>query len=141
MIAKVRLQGTVNNTVSDQFHQARKAGNGESFWRGVAGGVADVLIVAHREKIAAGLRRAGFEIGDDDVLSEAVIVAMVAKKTEIDISSFDGEEISQKVMQYLSKIISEKIGVSVDLSLGFDAMIEGAAKSAIASGRVNQLIG
>lgn len=140
-IKTARVMGTTNNVISDEFQKAKsQKTEGETFWQGVAGGVVDVLIVAHREKIAAGLRRAGFDIGDDEPLNEKTIVTLVAKKTGIDLTSFDPDEIKSKVIAYLSKDLSERIGFDIDLSQGLGAAVDAAAAAAIASGRANKLV-
>jgi hypothetical protein len=140
MISKQRIKGTIRSKVQDAYYAAGGKKADESAWEGVAGGVVDSLILLHQEKIAAALRRAGLDVGDNDVLNEASILAMVNKKTGLDIQSFSPDAIADAVAKSISREVSERIGFDVDLTNGIDAALDDIAAKAALSGRVNKVV-
>ena len=130
MINKERVTGSLNNLIASKVAKNRDAAGFE----GVAYDIADAALVIYREKIAAGLRRAGIEFADNETIDSDAILRAVKVKTGIDLQSFDIEEIKTKVVSELSTDISERLGFDIDLKNGLQAGIDGAVAAAIKVG-------
>lgn len=135
MIKKERVKGALNQLIDSKYSELSV---GDRFDRTalerVAYDVADAAIVVYREKIAAGLRRAGLEFADDETLTTDKILDAVKAKTGIDLRSFDIEEIKEKALFELSSDISERVGFDIDLKNGLENGLDAAVDAAIARG-------
>lgn len=129
MIAKNRVVGSLNNLIDSKM-AVKDRGALES----VAYDVADAAIIIYREKVAAGLRRAGIEFRDDESITTDKILEAVKVKSGMDLASFDIEEIKTKALRELSTDISNRLGFEIDLRNGVQAGIDGAVVAAIKVG-------
>jgi uncharacterized NAD-dependent epimerase/dehydratase family protein len=135
MIYKDRVKGSLNNLIDSKYSDLSV---GDRFDRGalegVAYDVANAAILVYREKIAAGLRRAGLDVADTDDLTVDTVLAAVKAKTGVDLRSFDVDEIKDVALRELSTDISERLGFDIDLRDGLEAALDGAVEAAIAKG-------
>lgn len=138
MIKKERVHGTLSNLIDNKLSAVPKADRGErTALEGVAYDVADAAIIVYREKIAAGLRRAGLEFSDADTLTTDKIFDAIKVKSGIDLRSFDIEELKTQALKGLSTSVSEKLGFEVNLDNGVTRAIEDAVEAAIKAGGSN----
>lgn len=134
-IKKERAQASLDRLITDGNALLKKVEYVDNTsTEGIAYDIADTAIYVYRAKIAAALRRAGLEIGDEEDLNSGVILDAVRFKTGLNLQSFDVEEIKTAVIRSLSTAITERLGFEVDLKDGIEAAIENSAEAAIAAG-------
>lgn len=141
MIKKERAIGAVRSLVNDGIAKIPAAERKDrTVLESLAVDVADTAILLHRERIAAGLRRAGLDVSDTEDITFDKILDMVSKKSGYDVREFSSDGFKDAVLSQLSTDISEKLGVKVNLKNGLQAAIDGAVEDAIKNGRVNALV-
>jgi hypothetical protein len=135
MIKKSRVNASLNHLIEKNYAALNSEDRADqSLKEAAAYQIADAAIYIYREKIAAALRRAGLDIGDTDDLDTAVILEAVKVKTGVDLTSFNVNEVREKVISGLSTAMTERLGFEIDLKNGLDRAIEDAATAALAAG-------
>lgn len=141
MVAKTRVSASMRALVDEKLSKVpAPMRDDRSTLENIAVEVANIAMQAHREKIAAALRRAGMDVSDDAEISVDAITAMIKSKSGFDLQSLDLDELKTKVLSNLSTDLSERLGLEIDLKNGLEAGINQAVDSAIKSGRVGQVV-
>jgi hypothetical protein len=144
-IKKIRIRAA-HLEIIDKAYTLHKSSETKpaGYWEGIAAGAVDIAIDLHREKISAALRRAGCDVSGSEIgFDQDFIVAVINKKTGLELQSLAPDDIETAMRGRLKGMIEELIGYDIDE--GFDGTVEGAiealAMQAVKSGRVNNVIG
>lgn len=87
--------------------------NGMSWSDAAKYAAADEVLAIYRPKVAAMLRSAGFEVGDEDDLTLEVIKEAIKARTGLDVGDMSAESIAAAVDVMLAHYVSSELGFDV----------------------------
>lgn len=134
-------KGTWNELIESAW-QYYKDGGRESIQHAFTQAVMDSVLSRYHDKIAAGFRKAGYDIGVEP-LNSAMLAQFVSDKTGLEIATLTPEAVTGAIDRELSARLSEILQVEVTSVLNadtFKASLEQAAIKAIEDGRAVDFI-
>lgn len=111
--------------------------NGESVTGAALDTLVNIGIERYSGKIAAMLRRGGFEVADGEVLNVETIVKLINAKTGLEVQDLSSEGVKSAVDKWAAARLSKKIGLEVSTVLNTDTLkaeLDQGIKTAIDGG-------
>lgn len=141
---KFSLDRAKAGTAFDIAEQAFDAySNGVPLSQFAAEELANRAIERYQIHILAGLRRAGVDLEEGEVLNAQTLLRIIRDKTGIDIVSLTPAAVVDAVQSQVSARMSDVLGVEVQGITSAESLktaLIDAAKYAVTTGRANQLI-
>lgn len=103
----------------------------------------DEALAIYRPKVAAMLRSAGFEVGDEDDLTLDVVLDAIKARTGLDINNLTREDVTRAINEQLSIYVSHELGFEVRNVLdtaGLKTQIDEHIKDCIRNNRPSKLV-
>ena len=136
-IKQARVSESVKVKINDAIERERidelPAGS-------LAEGVADAVIILYREKIEAGLRRAGIDVQPGQALNIDTLRVLLSKRAGLDIRSWAGDDVVQAVSVAVSGALSEALGVQISLDGDIRSQVVLAAIEAVKNNKPGKLV-